>query len=163
MLWYNAHCTLQCTVKNMEWSHISCLCLTRKIFVLDNICLTYRFEPTDLNNYLPKSILHGKRFKQREYLQQMMQVWLYIVPANIQHILFRFGVNLQGFFHYPFWWSSLILSLMIIYDHFLMIIFVDHLWSPLRATLLNSLEPSAPKSPSAVFTFSNNSSSTFSS
>ena len=83
-------------------------------------------------------------------------------PSNIQHILFRFGVNLQGILD-TWWSSSLILSLMIIYDHFLMIIFDDHLWSPLRATLLNSLDPSAPKSPNAVFTFSNNSSSTFSS
>ena len=46
------------------------------------ICLVQPTEASDLNNYLPNSIVHGKRFKQREYLQQMMQVWLYIVPIK---------------------------------------------------------------------------------
>ena len=35
------------------------------------------------------------------------RVWLYIVPANAQHILVWFGINLQGSFD-PFRWSSLI-------------------------------------------------------
>ena len=57
------------------------------------------------------------------------RVWLYIVPANVQHILVWFGINLQGSFD-PFRWSFS----------------DDHPWSPLRATLLSSVAPS-PKSP----------------
>ena len=112
-----------------------------------------------MNHHLANSILQCKKFKQREYIQYYNQ-WCklgctsYIVPAHIQHILFWFGIYLQSIF-YPLWWSSLILSLLIIFwsfsdDHiwsFSDNFSDDHLWSPLRATLLNSLDPSAPKLP----------------